>query len=169
MNIRGKVKGGALSYAVFLIIVSIILVGAVITIAYYYFVYHERNFSKQLLVQHANSLLNAAQYKKNIDFPWNGAELELFPADKYEIEVSHKTWGLYSVLSVDATYKHLQYQRSVLCGSTPVLDGNSSLYLSNFKDELYVAGNTIIRGNSYLPKNGVERAFIEGTQYHSDT
>lgn len=169
MFLKQKINGGALSYAVFMLIVSVILIGAIITIAYYYFIFHEKASKEQLLPIHAQSLLNAAQYNPDITFPWDGKSLELTEDKNYTFNVEKKNWGLYSILSVEAKYRSLEYNKSILVGGNMPMESTYALYLANFSDGLFVGGNTFINGDCYLPKGEVDKASMGGQIYKRDT
>lgn len=169
MFLKQKIKGGALSYAVFLLIVSVILIGAIITIAYYYFIFHEKASKVQLLPIHAQSILNAAQYNPDIVFPWDGKSLDLTEDKNYTFNVGKKSWGLYSILTVGANYKSLEYNKSILAGGNLPMEPDFALYLANFSDGLYIGGNTFINGSCFIPKGEVDKTSFRGSIYRRDT
>lgn len=81
------------------------------------------------------------------------------------IEISKRLWGCY--FKVSSTYKidsNLSISKMGLIGIQN--ENDYCLYLADNNSKLSLTGNTLIKGNCFLPEKGVSISYIEGKSFN---
>lgn len=76
-------------------------------------------------------------------------------------------WGAWDILYCKSFHNRFQFEKFVLTG-VQYFQKPLALYLADTDQKLSVAGQTRIEGLAYLPKRGVERAYIGGQNYSGE-
>lgn len=92
-------------------------------------------------------------------------DVDLFARQKDSVLVSSRPWGVYDILTANAHTGRETFQRIALAGALRDSAQRYALWLGDMDRELKVCGHTELRGKCFLPKAGVERAYIEGKSY----
>lgn len=161
-----KIQGGALFY-----VVSITLVISVTCSLFLY--------SALLAKQSFMFLLKDKRLIENID---NGINLisclpetvelgdekiiDLFGQTQDSVLIKRSSWGIFEKYSVTAFSMGDSLSKTFLVGNE--YTDLSALFLLDQGRPLKLAGNTKITGNCFLPRAGVERAYIEGQNFSGD-
>jgi hypothetical protein len=159
------IKAGALTYAIFIMLVTLIVIGTLITIAFYHRNYLEREMAQQKLLSYTNSVLTAAINDSTIAFPWDGKSLELSENETYQFKVIQEYWGAFCILNATGSYEKFSYQKKAFCGAKGVMNDATALYLSDNQNSIAISGNTQLTGDCYLPKAGIKASYMEGDYY----
>ena len=99
------------------------------------------------------------QYTYNNDIGYN-----LLDDDRSNIIFKKSKWGLYDVLTVKSE-KSSKYYKSAIVGKQPSGLLNAAIYLSDNFKPLVVTGNTKIKGDILIPKNGIQQGYLDGISY----
>lgn len=161
------VKASALYIVIVIALVIAVLCSSLIVMAYYYKLQYQQKFRYDRLQYNLNSgtsiLLGseASTYAKE-------QKIDLFADSLDSVSLKTIPWGLYSI----GLCKSFQ-QKDTLCKAFSI--GNSvdstkwaALYLIDEDRPLSVSGNTMIRGNAFIPKAGVKEAYVDGKAYQGD-
>jgi hypothetical protein len=159
------IKAGALVYAIFIMLITLVVIGTLITIAYYHRTYIISEQAKQNLVSYTNSILTAAITDSTLSFPWEAKSLELTENEKYSFNVTKHPWGGFQIFTATSTFSKFTYEKKVMCGAKGVIEDNIALYLADNNNAISISGNTQLIGNCYLPKSGIKAAYMEGDYY----
>lgn len=162
---KHSLQAGALTYAIFIMLVTLIVIGTLITIAYYHSSYIERELARQNLVSYTNSTLTASVNDSTLTFPWDGKSINLTENPNYTFKVTEEPWGGYLIFTSTSSYGKFKYEKKVLCGAKGVLDDDVALYLTDNNNAISISGNTQLIGNCYLPKSGIKASYMEGDYY----
>ena len=146
-------------------LITLIVIGTLITIAYYHRTYIGSELARQNLVSYTNSILTAAITDSTLSFPWDAADLELTENTKYGFSVTKEPWGGYQIFTATCTFSKFSYTKKMLCGAKGILDENIALYLADNNNAISISGKTQLIGNCYLPKSGIKAAYMEGDYY----
>lgn len=152
-------------YAIFIMLITLIVIGSIITIAFHHRNYMEREIARQNLVSYTQSVLTAALCDSTLSFPWDGKSLNLTENPNYTFSVTKERWGGYFIISITGKYGNYELQKKALCGTKGVLNDGAALYLTDNNNALSISGNTQLIGDCYLPKAGIKASYMEGDYY----
>ncbi len=159
------IQAGALTYAIFIMLVTLIVIGSLITIAFHHRVYVQSELARKNLISYNQSVLTAALCDSTLSFPWDAKELSLTENTNYTFNVTKEPWGGYFVYTATSVYKKYQYEQKVLCGANGVLSDDMALYMADNNNAISISGNTALVGNCQLPKAGIKASYMEGNYY----
>lgn len=157
------------AHALFIVIVIALILGIIssslILLAYHYRIYsHENLLAKRLQ-------LNAASGLHILLTDQNGFQteetLDLYGKEVDSVQLKKISWGAFETGLVRAFSGRHQVNRAAQLGYTP--DSAFAVYLPDQRLPLSLAGNTLIKGNCYLPEAGVKRAYVDGRTYTEAT
>lgn len=158
-------KANALFYAICIMLVIAMLCSIFILYAYLKrseLLILEAREQLNLNIQSAINLLSSPDE----NFEWEVfTPIDLFGEGKDSVLIYKKKWGVFELASLHASIGKLQDSRQILFGSKPSGIYQSALYLVDNNKPLSLCGSTVIKGNCYLPKSGVKRAYIEGQNF----
>jgi hypothetical protein len=160
-----RIKAAALTYAIFILLITTIVIGTLITIAFYHRNYLEQEIARQKLISYTHSVLTAAVYDSTLSFPWDGKSLDLTPNHAYRFQVLKSKWGGLAILDIEGVYGNFTTRKKVLCGAKGVGDDATALYLADNYNSIAVSGKTRLVGDCYLPKSGIKASYMEGDYY----
>lgn len=156
-------KAGALIYSLVIsVLISLTLVGVIL---FQMFVSQNNShlLRKQELHSNASSGFNLLLSGCSVLWPNSSKTLELYDEGNDSVFISRKDWGMYEVLGSEAFHRGQNSAKSALIGYADSTLG--SLYLADHDKPLFICGKTKIEGSVFLPKAGVERAYIAGQSY----
>lgn len=158
-----KLKASALIY-----VLVIALIGGIITSLFLLQFelslkerdFYLRNYRLQSYVDSGIQFVIAAGSSLENNQPF---ELDIIKPEE-KLTVTRKQWGIYSLALSKAQIGKSSQQKAVLIGSCSMND-KTGIYVANRKHAISVCGSTHLSGNSYLPEQGIKRAYIEGQNY----
>lgn len=159
------VQASALSYAVFIMIVVLILLTSIIVLAHL----NSRIISNSniglSLQSYVNSGINILLANENDCNMGESKSLVLIGIGKDTIELSRDSWGVFDLCKVRAKEKHQQLSKIFLSGGYNPEMNNMALFLADQKRPLSICGDTRIIGDCFLPSAGVKRTIIDGRMF----
>lgn len=155
-------KAGSIVYALAIALLISAISGALILLGSHFKLEQQRYEVSDKLIDNANAGIlilqhNAeSQVKTTVDIYDNGSD---------SVVLFKRPWGFFDVALVSALHQGKVYRKAALlgCNNTPSL--TTSLYLADHGKPLKLCGETRVAGDCFLPKSGVERAYIEGQNY----
>ncbi len=162
MNIKTKIKAGAIQYV---LVVSVIII--IVLFAFISLVFLQKKVALKLDLQketiHTTYL--AFDYLKDHKIPYNvETTLSFTDYDFENTSVIKKRWGVFDVASVTSSLRNETYQKVALLGN--VNSNRKAIYLQENNQPLVIVGTTKITGDVTLPKRGVKTGNISGTSYY---
>lgn len=158
-------KAGALFYAIAVAVLVALLSGSLILFAYFSRMETSTYLLQEQLQRNAVSgtryLLSSQQEIKAGDQVW----LNLFDSGNDSVLLEKKAWGAYEIILSKARWNNSEVKLAALAGSNVQQEDRFALWLADQDRPLSLAGNTMIKGDAWLPKAGVQRAYIEGQSY----
>lgn len=161
-------KASALFYAIVISLLVGMLTGSLILSAYFNRIEVESYINEEKLQLNAVSGIN---YLLSSSVDHQGADpvaIDLFDAGSDSVSLQKIAWGVYEIALSSAASNGRQVKLAALAGSLLNNEQKYSLWISDQDRPLSIAGKTVIRGDAYLPKAGVQRAYIEGQSYSGD-
>jgi len=155
-------KAGAMTYGLVVSIVVALLCCAMVSYSGIAERQHDALATQQRLQRNAYSGLElllattTAPQQQTID---------LFGEGNDSVHLSTFVWGAFTGIRATAVHSAKQHTLIALCGRKP---NKTGLYLAERNRPLKLCGQTRIAGECYIPKAGVERAYIEGQTYSGE-
>ena len=156
------IKAGALLYAMFLVVVSTITCSSFILYNYHSNYFITGLLKKEQMIKDIYSGINYAM-TENMKYGVP-VQIDLFDNEKSKVEVEKTHWGAFNRYRASAEMKHYKVEKMALSGGG--LTDQKALYLVETNKALSLCGKTIIKGDCYLPKAGVKRAYVEGKNFY---
>ena len=162
------VKAGALLYAIFITFILLVLSGIFLLSIYYYQVQVGQLIKVTELNDDVKSALNIYLSSEDLSDKKETTNIDLFDDGEHFVSVTTMRWGLYDIAFFQSEWKNLKVNEKVLVGQNISDNERISLYYTNSSDKLTLCGNTLIKGNVYIPDKIVERGYIEGKGYNKE-
>lgn len=159
------IKASSLFYAIVISIIIAIVSSSFILFAYVSRIEFDNLQIKQQLNSNANSGLNLLMAQQSLIELDQPKILDLYDFGEDSVFLQRKLWGAFEVLISRAFSHHTQTERIALAGCPPDATDAYCLYLADEGKPLALCGQTKITGTAFLPKSGVERAYIEGQNF----
>jgi len=158
-------KAGALYYAILVSFLVALLSGfLMINIRFHHF--HTQNLiQSQRLERNIKSALVVAKETLSAYNSNQAVSIDLYNDEADVVMVTKKQWGGFYLLKAEASWRQVQHSAIEMCGNDIFCDEPVALYLADKERYLSISGNTNLKGNCYIPKLGIRRAYIEGASY----
>ncbi|KFF11995.1 hypothetical protein [Flavobacterium hydatis] len=164
MNLKLKLKSGALQFTVFVAVLIALLLGALLLYAYTFIYMKEQSKGAIENIQLSNSGINylLKQQELNTDT----IAIDVIKKENQIVKVNLSQWGLFEKATVVTQFRKKKFTKTAIIGSTINAKESPTLILQETQTPLAVVGNTAIRGNIFLPKQGVKSGYIAGNSYY---
>jgi cytoskeletal protein CcmA (bactofilin family) len=161
------IKAAALYIVVIISLILSVICSALIMSSYYYRVaLVDKNIEDRLernLYSAVNLILSEPE-----QFTDNNQIVDLFGNGIDSIAIESVNWGVFKRFSILSFSGKRNHSKSLLAGY-PLKDKfKSAVYLADLNRPISVCGNTLLKGDCYLPKAGVQRAYIAGKSFTGD-
>ncbi len=160
-------KGSALYIVIIIALVIGLLCAALIVAAYFYKTEYQKKFRYEKLENNLSSGINILL--AGADIPYSQEKtFSLFANDEDSVTLKRISWGLYDIGIVkafsqrDTLFKILSIANSI--DSTKW----AALYLIDEDRPFSLSGKTTILGDAYIPKAGVQQAYVDNKAYTGD-
>lgn len=160
-------KASALYMVIVIALVIGLLCSSLIVAAYFYKAEYQKKFRYDRLSNNVNSGVNILL--ANTDSIYSkGKTFSLFGDDADSITLQRIPWGIYDVgvskafIGKDTLYKTFTMANTIDSSKW------AALYLMDEDRPFSLSGKTAIRGDAYIPKSGVQEAYIDGKSYQGD-
>ncbi len=94
--------------------------------------------------------------------------IDLYGQGLDSVTCSSSYWGLYKLFTIQSFSGRRALRKAFMAGYP--LNGHfaSALYIADLNRPISVCGSTLLKGDCYLPKAGVQRAYIAGKSFLGD-
>jgi hypothetical protein len=92
-------------------------------------------------------------------------EIDLYGNGSDSVLLETKSWGAFQIGISTAHNKRTSHQLIASIGWKPETNDQTALILADLDRPLSITGNTELTGDCFLPKAGIQRAYIEGQSY----
>lgn len=158
------IRAHALYFTLIISLIIALISGSLVLGAFYYRTLSLKHSSEDRLLRNLQSGITLLLGSEDAFSPNEIYQLDLFDEEKDSICLKLLPWGLFDVGIVKSYSGKTSFQKALMYGYRPKTD-NIALYLQDLNRPLSLCGNTILKGTCYLPKAGVERAYIAGKSY----
>jgi len=164
-----RLKGGSLTYAVvFSLIVSIFCMTLVLL--FYYSTQSVNEYTDVFKAQqNAKSGINLLLSDQHLINSSEKKTIDLYGNKTDSVELERNYWGAFDLVTATAIQKDYRFSLCALTGLKSVSDsGSMAIYLSDLNNPLKIAGETIIKGDCYLPEGTIKAGNINGESFIGD-
>jgi cytoskeletal protein CcmA (bactofilin family) len=159
-NSNGMMRASSLLLAIFIAFIIATLSSLLLLRVYYYKQIQLRFQAEQVRYDHLRSgIALALADSSGQDYTFEGT---LFAATDPAVAVHCRNWGVYRVATVTVKDKGDTISRSLMIGALPEAQLGACLYLADHNKPLALSGNALLKGDVYLPKNGVTATYLDG-------
>lgn len=161
MAVFNKIKAGALQYVLIIsVIIAIVLLGFIMLIN----LQQKVKLKNKLYKESISNVMNGFSYQSHYEIPHNKETIRQFSQNfNEETVLKRKPWGVFDVAFVSSKVKKEFFMKVALMGW--VTDKPKALYLKENNTPLVVVGKTKIKGDVYIPMQGVKTGNIAGNSF----
>jgi hypothetical protein len=161
------IKASALYIVIFIALVIGLLCSSLIVAAYLYKIQYQRKFRQDQLENNASSGVNILLNNTDASFTGEKA-FSLFSNDMDSVSIQKAPWGVYDIGIVKAFVQRDTLFKSFSFANTIDSAKWAALYLIDEDRPFSLSGKTTVRGDAYIPKAGVQTAYIDNKAYEGD-
>jgi len=161
------VKASALYIVIIIALVIGLLCSAIIVSAYFYKMEYQKKIRYTQLQNNLNSGINILLASSDTSFT-SQKKISLFGGDADSVSLQKLQWGIYECGVVKAFNQKDTLYRTFSFASRIDSAKWAVLYLIDQDRPFSLSGKTTIRGDAYIPKAGVQSAYIDGKAYEGD-
>ncbi len=155
-----KLNAGALYFAIVIAFFIAVVSAAMILLAAHYRHTYLKEIRWGRLLNNLNSgvdyVLMAANPKEETKL------IDLYADQRDSLILVQQRWGLFDLAIIKTFILQDTLKRAVLIGTST---DSTAVYMADEDRPLSLGGKTKIKGNAYLPKSGVKKAYIDGQPY----
>jgi len=161
------IRASALYLVIVIALVIGILCSSLIVVAYFYRAEYQRKFRYDLLQNNLDSGINIllaapdSLYTRQTTF-------SLFNKDADSITIQKSVWGIYNICAVESFIQKDTLFETFLTANSVDSAKWAIIYLADEDRPVSVSGKTTIKGNVFIPKAGIQSAYIDNKAYEGD-
>jgi len=164
-----KLKGGALTYVIIMVLVISTILSMYLLYRYYSVLNVDIQYWNIRLDQNIDSGVLLIEnnvfkpdYKETISKP-------IFKESIDTVIAERKSWGVFDIISVKSRHKGIKRQKLFLSGVDFKKCSFPALYLADKNRYLSLSGKKGIVGNCVLPPMGIRKGYAEGIGFYADS
>lgn len=161
-------KAGSIFYALAIATIIGIITSSVILCSYYSHLRLQYDEQGERLTRNAISGIYLLTDDSDITPYDSPISSDLFNEGRDSVRLTKKSWGAFDV-NISYAFCGTQHEiRIAQCGWECDGSDNTALVLADMDKPLSICGDVRLKGDCYLPRAGVKRAYIEGQSYSGD-
>lgn len=164
MKLIFKINSGALQFTVFIAVLIALLLAGLILFAYTFIYMKEQSKGAVENIQLADIGIHYLLQQKEIST--DTVQIDFIRKENQTIKTNLSQWGIFQKGITVTQFRKKKFIKTALIGSLINTEESPTLFLQETHNGLTVVGNTAIRGNAYLPKQGVNSGYIAGNSYY---
>ena len=164
MKLLVKIKSGALQFTVFVAVLIALLLAGLILYAYTFIYMKEQSKGAIENIQVANiGIQHLLQQKETHN---DTVTIDFLKKENQTIKTNLSQWGIFQKGIAISQFRKKKFIKTALIGSLIVSKESPTLFLQETHNGLSLVGHTNIRGNAYLPVQGINSGYIAGNSYY---
>lgn len=161
------IRAAALYIVIIIALVIGVICSALITTAYFYKIQYQKKFRYAQLETNLRSGINILTENSDTSFVTEKT-FSLFNDDTDSVSLRKYSWGIYDIGVAKAfIQKDTLYQSFSLAYA---IDSTkwAAIYLIDEDRPFSLSGKTVLRGDAYIPKAGIQTAYVDNQSYQGD-
>jgi hypothetical protein len=164
LKLNLKLKSGALQFTVFVAVLIALLLSGLILYAYTFIYMKEQ--SKGAIENIQLSSIGISHLLEQQEFNTDTLSIDFVKNENQSIKVHLSPWGIFEKAFVTSQFRKKIFRKTAIIGSLINSDESPTLFLQETQNPLTVVGKTTIKGNAFLPMQGVKAGYIAGNSYY---
>jgi len=160
-------RASALYIVIIIALVIGLLCSSLIVAAYFYKIQYQKKFRYDQLENNLASGINILTAAGDSSYA-SGKTFSLFNTDADSVSLKTISWGVYDIGVAEAFIQKDTLFKTFSLASTIDSAKWAALYLVDEDRPFSLSGKTTIRGDAYIPKAGVQKAYIDNKAYTGD-
>lgn len=159
-----KIKGGSLQFVLFIGAVIAVLLLTFVLLSHMHIQFSKKSDTYIETIKQADLTLEMVLNNSN-----GGLVGLRDPSQKgIETDVVQESWGLLDLYRIDASFRKTRFTKMALVGTRrPTND--AALYLKDNQRPMIIVGHARIKGDAYLPDQGIRHGNISGQSFYGHT
>ncbi|GGI57737.1 hypothetical protein [Winogradskyella haliclonae] len=153
-----KLNAGALQLVTYITVIIALLLGCFILLVHTQRKFKTKSYNLTETIQNIDKgildFVNSAPKQDSVSIYTNKGALN------YKLE----PWGVFQKLGIISKQKTYTYKKTALLGSSQPIEENA-LFIKDHNKALVLVGDTTIKGDAYLPEQGIKSGNIAGQTY----
>jgi hypothetical protein len=160
-------KASALYIVIIIALVIAVICSSLIVSAYFYKLQYQKKFRYEQLDNNLSSGINILLESADTAYI-SEKTFSLFNGDADSVSLHRFAWGVYDVgvvrafIQKDTLFKTFSFAHAIDSAKW------AAIYLVDEDRPFSLSGKTTIRGDAYIPKAGVQQAYIDNKAYQGD-
>jgi len=164
LKLKHKLKSGALQFTVFVAVLIALLLSGLILYAYTFIYMKEQ--SKGAIENIQLSEIGISHLLEQQEMNVDTITIDFANKENQSIKVHLSPWGIFEKAFTITQFRKKSFVKTAIIGSIINSKESPTLFLQETQNPLTLVGNTAIRGNAYLPSQGVKPGYIAGNSYY---
>jgi cytoskeletal protein CcmA (bactofilin family) len=161
------IKASALYIVIIIALVIGVICSSLIVAAYFYKTQYQKKFRYDQLENNLNSGINILLASNDSAYS-AGKTVSLFNNDADSVILKQISWGVYDIGIAEAFIQKDTLFKSFSIANAIDSTKWAALYLIDEDRPFSLSGKTTIRGDAYIPKAGVQEAYVDNKAYEGD-
>lgn len=166
MKLNLKLKSGALQFTVFVAVLIALLLSALILYAYTFIYMKEQ--SKGAIENIQLSEIGIAYLLEQQEFNADTVSVDFQKNENQSVKVNLSGWGIFEKAFVVSQFRKKIFKKTAIIGTLINSEDSPTLFLQETQNPLTIVGKTTIKGNVFLPTQGVKAGYIAGNSYYGN-
>lgn len=164
MKLKSKIKSGALQFTVFIAVLIALLLAGLILYAYTFIYMKEQSKGAIENIQFADIGIQSLLEQKELST--DTTQINFVKKENQSIKIHLSQWGIFQKGITITQFRKKKFSKAAIIGSLINSAHSPTLFLQETHNALTVVGSTNIKGNAYLPTQGVNSGYIAGNSYY---
>ena len=161
-------RGGSLFYALAITVIMALVSTSLLVAAHYGRIRLQRDEIRENVIRNSKSGLELLMGDQSIVGYDSPKDIDLFGRGSDSVLLENKSWGAFEVAISHAHNKSFSHELIAAIGWQGDMNDKTALILADLDRPLSITGSTKLTGDCYLPKAGIQRAYIEGNSYSGE-
>ena len=159
-----KIKGGSLQFVLFIGAVIVVLLLTFVLLSHMHIQFSKKSDTYIETIKQADLALEMA-----LNNPNGGLVGSRDLSQKgIKTAIVKERWGLFDLYRIDASFQKTQFTKMALVG-TKRAPNDAALYLKDNQHPMIIVGHACIKGDAYLPNQGIRPGNIAGQSFYGNT
>lgn len=161
------IKASALYIVIIIALVIAMLCASLVAVAYYFRAESQQKHRYEQLSDNLSSGINMLLTARDSAFE-KEKTFSLFSGGNDSLTLQRAAWGVYDICTVKAFMQKDTLYKSFTIASQIDSSKWATLYVPDQDLPLSVSGKTVITGDAFLPKAGIQQVYIANNAYQGD-
>lgn len=144
-----------------------IICSSLVAVAYFYKQQSQKKYRFDVLENNLGSGINILLTGADTAYS-GGKTISLFGGDADSVMLKKTPWGIYTIGMVKAFIQKDTVFKTFSIASSIDSAKWAALYLADNDRPVSISGKTVIRGEAFIPKAGIQTAYVDGKAYEGD-